>query len=124
MKVEILREADEELNEAIAYYEEIEAGLGIRLKEEVRDAIQWISNNAEIPRLRPKGYRRVNLKVFRYYVAILSGTIRFGFWLSHMVPDIPNTGSAERVKLLDVIGKKMKAENRNKFQLSTFNFGL
>jgi len=27
MKVEILREADEELNEAIAYYEEIEAGL-------------------------------------------------------------------------------------------------
>lgn len=69
MKVEILREADEELNEAIAYYEEIEAGLEIRLKEEVRDAIQWISNNAEIPRLRPKGYRRVNLKVFRYYVA-------------------------------------------------------
>jgi hypothetical protein len=41
-----------------------------------------------------------------------------------MVPDIPNTGSAERVKLLDVIGKKMKAENRNKFQLSTFNFQL
>jgi toxin ParE1/3/4 len=69
MKVEILQEAEEELAEAIARYEEIEPGLGIRLKEEVRASIRWISAHPEIPRLRPKGYRRVNLKVFRYYIA-------------------------------------------------------
>lgn len=64
MKVEILQEAEEELNQAIVRYEEIEAGLGIRLKEEARLAIRWIGDNPELPRLRPKGYRRVNFKVF------------------------------------------------------------
>jgi len=47
MKLEILEEAENELNEAVAYYQEIEPGLGIRLKEEVRGAIQWIGNNPE-----------------------------------------------------------------------------
>lgn len=69
MKVEILREAEDELAAAIARYEEIEPGLGIRLKEEVRAVIRWIAASPELPRLRPKGYRRVNLKIFRYYVA-------------------------------------------------------
>ncbi len=68
MKIEILHAAEEELTKAIAYYEETESGLGVRLKDEVRAAIQWIGNNPETPRLRPKGYRRVNLKVFRYYI--------------------------------------------------------
>jgi plasmid stabilization system protein ParE len=68
MKIEILREAEAELNEAITSYEEIEPGLGIRLKEEARAAIRWIGKNPTIPRLRSKGYRRVNLKVFRYYI--------------------------------------------------------
>jgi plasmid stabilization system protein ParE len=58
MKIEILHEAEEELNEAIAYYEEIEPGLGVRLKEEVRAVIRWIGDNPEISRLQPKGYRR------------------------------------------------------------------
>lgn len=31
MKVEMLQEAEEELTQAIAYYEEIEPGLGLRL---------------------------------------------------------------------------------------------
>jgi plasmid stabilization system protein ParE len=71
MKIEILHEAEEELNEAVSYYEEIEPGLGVRLKEEVRAVIQWIGHNPEISRLHPTGYRRVNLKVFRYYVPYL-----------------------------------------------------
>jgi hypothetical protein len=58
MKIEILLEAEEELTEAIAYYEETESGLGVRLKEEVRALIQWIGDNPEIPQVRPKGYRR------------------------------------------------------------------
>jgi len=69
MKVQILQEAEDELSQAVAYYQEIEFGLGSRLKEEVRAAIQWIVRNPELPRLRPAGYRRVNLKVFGYYVA-------------------------------------------------------
>jgi toxin ParE1/3/4 len=69
VNVEILREAQEELDASIAYYEAIEAGLGIRLKEEARAVIQWIKKNPEVPRLRANGYRRVNLKVFQHYVA-------------------------------------------------------
>jgi plasmid stabilization system protein ParE len=69
MNLKVLQEAEAELNEAIAYYEEKESGLGLRLKEEARLAIRWVGNNPELPRLRPKGYRRVNLKVFPYYVA-------------------------------------------------------
>lgn len=69
MNAEILHEAKDELTAAIAYYEDAETGLGIRLKEEARKVIQWISKNPELPRLREKGYRRVNLKVFQHYVA-------------------------------------------------------
>ena len=69
MNLRILQEAENELNEAVADYEEIEPGLGIRLKEEARSALLWIREHPDLPRLRPKGYRRVNLKVFRYYVA-------------------------------------------------------
>lgn len=69
MNVEILQAAEEELAEAISYYEGIEPGLGLRLKSEVRQVIEWIQLHPDSPRLRPKGYRRVNLKVFPYYVA-------------------------------------------------------
>jgi hypothetical protein len=30
--------------------------------------IAWIAQNPEVPRLRPGGYRRVNLKIFPYYI--------------------------------------------------------
>mgnify|MGYP005837944891 FL=1 len=69
MRVEILEAAEWELGEAIAYYEQLEPGLGLRLKDMVREAIEWIALNPEVPRLRASGYRRVNLKVFPYYVA-------------------------------------------------------
>ena len=69
MNLKVLQKAEAELNEAIAYYEEKESGLGLRLKAEARHAINWIGENVNVPRLRPKGYRRVNLKVFSYYIA-------------------------------------------------------
>ena len=69
MRTEILQEAEDELNESIAHYEDVEAGLDQRLKEEARAAILWIKNNPDLPRVRPRGYRRVNLKIFPYYVA-------------------------------------------------------
>jgi toxin ParE1/3/4 len=93
MKIEILHQAEEELIKAVAYYEEIEPGLGVRLKEEVRTVIRWIGDNPEIPRLRPNGYRRVNLKIFRYYIpyfiwnnavwilAVAHGSRRPAYWI-------------------------------------------
>ena len=69
MKLVILEEAEAELNDSVDRYEELEPGLGLRLKEEVRNTLLWISEHADLPRIRPKGYRRVNLRVFRYYVA-------------------------------------------------------
>ena len=33
------------------------------------DYLRWIAANATLPRLRPGDYRRVNLKVFPYYIA-------------------------------------------------------
>ena len=69
MKVEVLQEAEDELKGAIAYYEQIQPGLGIRLKEEARAVIQWVSLNPRLSRPRPNGYYRVNFKVFPYYIA-------------------------------------------------------
>lgn len=69
MNIQILQEAKEELAGAIQYYEDITPGLGIRLKRQVKEVLSWIKVNFELPRLRPKGYRRVNCKTFPYYIA-------------------------------------------------------
>ena len=71
MKKIILQQAFEELNDAIAYYEEQQAGLGLRLKDEVDQHINWILGNSNVPQLRRGGYRRINLKVFLYYIAYI-----------------------------------------------------
>uniref|UniRef100_Q3ATX6 Plasmid stabilization system protein n=1 Tax=Chlorobium chlorochromatii (strain CaD3) TaxID=340177 RepID=Q3ATX6_CHLCH len=71
MKKIILRQAFNELNDAIAYYEEQQPGLGVKMKDEVDQHVHWILNHPLIPRLRHGGYRRVNLKVFPYYIAYL-----------------------------------------------------
>lgn len=77
MQTRIVAEAEFELGAAIGHYEEIEPGLGLRLKDEARAAMAWIGEHPTLPRIRPQGYRRVNLKVFRYYVAyaVLNDTI-------------------------------------------------
>lgn len=77
MRTHVVAEAEAELAEAIARYEETEPGLGVRLKEEVRAVIAWIGEHPLLPRLRPHGYRRVNLAVFRYFVAyaVLNDTV-------------------------------------------------
>jgi plasmid stabilization system protein ParE len=71
VNVRILTEAQEELTAAVAYHEELGSGSGVRLKKEARRVLTWIQANPEVPRLRPKGYRRVNLRTFPYYVACL-----------------------------------------------------
>ena len=72
MNLRVLAEAEDELNAAIAYYENVQSGLGIRLKEEARGTLRWILEHSDLPSLRAAGYRRVNLKVFPYYVAYMT----------------------------------------------------
>jgi hypothetical protein len=61
----VVGEAEREFVESVAYYEAKEAGLGWRFRTEVAEAVGWIEKNAELPRLRAKGYRRRNLRRFR-----------------------------------------------------------
>ncbi len=68
MKKIIIKEASEELNDAVEYYEGEQSGLGLRLKDEVKSYINWILKNPYVARVRKGGYRRVNLKIFPYYI--------------------------------------------------------
>ena len=79
MKVEFLDEARLEFLEALSFYEAEQAGLGKRFKDEVDKSIGWIVANPEVLRIRRGGYRRMNLRVFPYYLPYI---IRGGIvWL-------------------------------------------
>jgi plasmid stabilization system protein ParE len=71
MRVSVLPQAANEFAEAVGYYEQQQPGLGGRFRDEVGRHIRWISEHAEIPRVRPGGYRRVNLRVFPHFIAYL-----------------------------------------------------
>ena len=71
MKIVILRQAYEELDDAVEHYEEEQAGLGLRMMDEVDKHVQWIIHNPTTPRIRKGRYRRVNLKTFPYYIAYM-----------------------------------------------------
>ena len=68
MRLVILAEAAREFSESIGYYESKESGLGWRFRTEVVEAVEWIGRNPELPRVRPKGYRRHNLRAFPHYI--------------------------------------------------------
>jgi hypothetical protein len=71
MIVQFLPEAKSELLHAVEYYEGQLDGLGQRFWREVDQHITWIAENPEVPQVRVGGYRRVNLRVFPYYVAYI-----------------------------------------------------
>jgi hypothetical protein len=71
MIVRFLPEAKSELLDAIEYYETQLIGLGQRFWGEVDQHINWIAENSEVPQLRAGGYRRVNFRIFPYYVAYI-----------------------------------------------------
>ncbi len=71
MTIIVLPEAADEFKDATAYYGGKQSGLGQKLRDEVDYYIRWIAEHAEIPRLRPGGYRRVNLRVFPHYIAYM-----------------------------------------------------
>jgi len=69
--------------------------LGERFYDEVMASLDWITENPEIPGLR-KNYRRVNLKVFPFYIAyviegdlvsvlaVAHGKRKPGYWRKRM----------------------------------------
>ena len=68
MKLTILQQADEELYQAAKYYENQQAGLGYKFLDEVEQHVMWIKRNPTTARLRQGNYRRVNLKIFPFYI--------------------------------------------------------
>jgi toxin ParE1/3/4 len=71
MRVKILAEAEREIDEAGRHYDDLAAGLGERFRAEVWSVLRWIGDHHDVPPLRPKGYRRVNCRVFPYYIAYI-----------------------------------------------------
>jgi len=76
-------EARREFLDAVLYYEDARASLGQRFKDEVERTIAWIVAHPDGPRLRPGLYRRVNLRVFPFYISLCSGHASRNF-LAHV----------------------------------------
>ena len=68
MKITFLHEAELEFFDAISYYESEQPGLGRRFKDELDRTVLWVAERPEVCRLRSGGYRRINLRVFPYYI--------------------------------------------------------
>jgi len=68
VNIRFVEEAQRELLDAIAFYEEARAGLGKRFKDEVDRCVLWIADHPDLYRLRQRGYRQINLRVFPYAI--------------------------------------------------------
>lgn len=72
MNVVFVPEAREEFLDSVSRYEEARSGLGERFKEEADRCILWIAEHPELYRMRQAGYRRINLRVFPYYIPFIT----------------------------------------------------
>ena len=68
MTITFLREAQQEFLDIISYYESERPGLGQRFKDEVDRTLNWVADRPRVCNQRPGGYRRLNLRVFPYYL--------------------------------------------------------
>lgn len=84
MTIFFLPEARDELLDAISYYENAHPGLGRRFKEEVDRSVLWIAEHYLLFRLRPNGYRKINLRIFPYGIPfIIKGDTLWVLALAH-----------------------------------------
>ena len=98
MRIELHPGADAEFAAQVRYYEDEQSGLGRRFYDEVIRYLNWIAANPTLPRLR-KDHRRVNLKVFPFYLAyvvegdlvwvlaVACGYRRPGYWKRRLAVD-------------------------------------
>lgn len=68
MKIVFLDQANREFSDAVQYYDSQAPGLGQRFEDEIERAIHWLGTNPEACALRRGIYRRMNLRVFPYYI--------------------------------------------------------
>jgi len=69
MKIRFLKEAQREFLAGIEYYDRQENGLGQRFETETDRAVLWLAKHPLVCPLRRGLYRRLNLRVFPYYIA-------------------------------------------------------
>jgi plasmid stabilization system protein ParE len=69
MTVEFMVEAEQELADAVFWYESKQPGLGRRFRKEVETVVHSMAQNPLLNRERDGGYRRVNCPVFPYYLS-------------------------------------------------------
>jgi hypothetical protein len=72
MRIRFVNEARLELLAGIWYYEEQQPQLGHRFKIEVERSLLWLADHAEVCRLRSGGYRRLNLRIFPFYIPYIN----------------------------------------------------
>ena len=70
--LEFLPEASAEVECVTGDYEARSTGLGARFRAEIESACAAIVQHPLLWRLRPAGYRRVNLPGFPYYIAFVT----------------------------------------------------
>ena len=68
MTVEFMAEAEQELADAVCWYESKQSGLGRRFKAEVESVVGCVALNPLLQRERKGGCRRINCPVFPYYL--------------------------------------------------------
>jgi plasmid stabilization system protein ParE len=84
MKIRFVDEAAAEFLDVVSYYEQKQLKLGRRFKEEVQQTLLWLGENAEACRLRSNGYRRLNLRIFPYYIPyIIRGSTLWVVAIAH-----------------------------------------
>jgi plasmid stabilization system protein ParE len=82
--IRFVEEAQREFLDAISHYEKARAGFGRRFKEEVDRSILWVTDHPELCRLRPGSYRRINLRVFPYYIPyVVRGQVLWVLAIAH-----------------------------------------
>ncbi|MCB9033002.1 MAG: type II toxin-antitoxin system RelE/ParE family toxin [Chitinophagales bacterium] len=67
-KIAFLKEADEDVLNAVGYYEEQQEGLGIKFKDTLDKKVDYITNYPKHFRIVKKEYRQVLVKSFPYLV--------------------------------------------------------
>ena len=72
MTIRFVDEAQSEFLDAISYYEGAHVGLGRRFKDEADRRVLCVANYPELNRLRPGGYRRINLRLFPFYIPYIT----------------------------------------------------
>lgn len=84
MNVVFLEEASREFSDAFVYYESQQPGLELRFEEEIDRAIRWILEHPHVCALRRGVYRRLNLRIFPYYIPYVIRGSNLWSWQLHM----------------------------------------